>query len=180
MATSVDEWTQRRPPRFRYLKRFIGVVVSVAALFAVGRVAWDVAITQPIQPAAAADACPPAGAPPDPYPAPSQTTINVYNSTERRGLASTTAELLRARGFLIGKVANAPGGRLLPGPSEVRYGVAGRLESRVLAANVGGRLSFVPDDRTTPTVDLFLGAAFRRIATPREAAGLLPRLPTGC
>jgi LytR cell envelope-related transcriptional attenuator len=180
VATSVDERTDRERHRFRYLKRSIGVLVSLAGLAGVGWVAWNVSVNRPIQPAAAADVCPAPGVPPPPYPAPAQVVVNVFNATERRGLAEDTAQLLRLRGFRVSRFGNAPGDRLVPGPSEVRYGPAGRLESRVLAANVGGRLAFVPDERTNTTVDLVLGATFRRIATPAEAASLLRRLPTGC
>jgi LytR cell envelope-related transcriptional attenuator len=169
----------RSRPRFRYLKRLAGVVISLALLAAAGRIAWNYTFAQAIKPSATADACPARGAPPAPYPAPAQVDVNVMNATERRGLASTTSELLRARGFRIGRVANAPQAGLTVS-AEIRYGPAGRLESRVVGAHVGGRLTFVPDDRTTTRVDVVLGAGFRQLATPQQAAALLPRLPTGC
>ncbi|MFD0329774.1 LytR C-terminal domain-containing protein [Streptacidiphilus monticola] len=49
-----------------------------------------------------------ASASPSALPSPSAITVNVYNATTRTGLAGNTANQLKARGFKIGKIGNAP------------------------------------------------------------------------
>ncbi len=43
-----------------------------------------------------------------PLPKPADVTVNVLNATARGGLAKSTADELRKRGFKVGKVGNAP------------------------------------------------------------------------
>lgn len=172
---------ERARPRFRYLKRFVGFVVSVALLVVAGMVAWNYTVSGPIRPAAAADPCPTPGAPPPQNPSARSIRVNVFNATERRGLASTTAELMRARGFQLGRIANAPEGQLLPGVAELRYGRAGVLEARVVAAHLGGRgLTLVRDDRRDASVDVLIGAAFRSLANAATIKAVLPTFPYRC
>ncbi|MEO7069555.1 MAG: LytR C-terminal domain-containing protein, partial [Nostocoides sp.] len=72
--------------------------------------------------------------PPSAVPAPSCTTapknvapvkVNVYNATSRNGLAASTANALKKRGFVIGTVANDPLKKTITGTAEVRYGTSG-------------------------------------------------------
>src|SRR4051794_25655279 len=53
-------------------------------------------------------ACNPPPPPATALPKPGQIRVNVYNATPRGGLAKSTADELKKRGFLIGKVGNAP------------------------------------------------------------------------
>ncbi|MFX4292575.1 LytR C-terminal domain-containing protein [Streptomyces bohaiensis] len=76
-----------------------------------------------------------------PLPDPSAITVNVYNATDRTGLARDTADALAERGFLIGEVDNAPeelvdtvpAGGLLRGADETE--ASGALQ--VLGSHVG-------------------------------------------
>ena len=104
-------------PRFRPVdtrRRAIGVSVVLAALAGVGAGAWAFGIN--------ADAPPSAGCQREVYapPAPTGGLVNVYNSTQRAGLAIEVADQLRQRGFQIGEVDNDPERRKVRGTGELR------------------------------------------------------------
>jgi hypothetical protein len=114
----------------------------------------------------------------------SQIKLNVYNSTNRQGLAAMTADTLKKRGFIIVKVTNDPLKANLAASAEVRG--ASPAAMRVVAAQVvGSRLQ--PDARTDGTVDLVLGAGFTTLASPDQVSATLasptsstPRAGHGC
>ncbi|MFE1770092.1 LytR C-terminal domain-containing protein [Streptomyces sp. NPDC059008] len=105
-------------------------------------------------------------------PAPGTLTVNVFNATQRSGLAKRTADELKKRGFKIGKVGNAPaaydkkvkGAGILLGP---RAAVDGPL--KVLATQLAGAQQKT-DDRKSAELDLILGDAFKDLATQQAAA----------
>ncbi|HSA53472.1 MAG TPA: LytR C-terminal domain-containing protein [Yinghuangia sp.] len=109
-------------------------------------------------------------------PAANTVTVNVYNATDRAGLAAGVAGELKARGFIVGTVANDPlrakGAPSMPGPGELRAGVPGKTPALVVAAHASG---FQPreDARTDASVDLVLGETFQALATPEAAAAAL-------
>lgn len=104
--------------------------------------------------------CPPTG----PVKA-SQVTLNVYNATGRAGLARTTADELRKRGFKIATVTNDPLEKKVTGTSEVRYGATGARAARLVAVQVkGARL--VRDSRSDGSVDIVIGNRFTALAAP--------------
>ncbi|WP_338671674.1 LytR C-terminal domain-containing protein [Streptomyces sp. SCSIO 30461] len=121
------------------------------------------------QAAACAAQASPAAAPLLPKPA--QVTVNVYNATPRAGLAKTTADELRRRGFAVGKVGNAPpvydkkvpGAAMLLGASTAHDGAL-----RVLATQLTGAELRV-DARKTADIDLIIGTAFKSL-TAKPAA----------
>ncbi|GAA3373049.1 LytR C-terminal domain-containing protein [Streptomyces sannanensis] len=104
-------------------------------------------------------------------PTPAQITVNVYNATPRGGLAKTTADELKARGFVIGKVGNASVeyDKKVPGTG-ILLGAPGAYEGafRVLGTQVRGT-QLKADTRTTEDVDLIIGTAFTAL-TARPAA----------
>ena len=125
----------------------------------------------------------PSTAPPPTVVAPAKVRVNVYNATERRGLASTVATALKKRGFTVGEVANDPLKRSVTGLAEVRSSAAGTDASRTVVAQVGP-VVLVPDQRTDASVDLVLGATFKALVSPAAAAANVtptpsPR-PAGC
>ncbi|MFG2284922.1 LytR C-terminal domain-containing protein [Streptomyces sp. NPDC048595] len=105
-------------------------------------------------------------------PAPGTLTVNVFNATQRSGLAKRTADELKKRGFKIGKVGNAPaaydkkvkGAGILLGP---KAAVDGPL--KVLATQLAGAQQKT-DDRKSAELDLILGDAFKDLATQQAAA----------
>jgi hypothetical protein len=109
--------------------------------------------------------------------------VNVYNATDRRGLAARVAGQLEQRGFRIRKVDNDPAERQVTGAAEVRHSDHGADAARTVAAQVAG-VVVVPDQRPGASVDLVLGAGFTGLVPTAEAAAALtptpePR-PAGC
>ncbi|MFF8833877.1 LytR C-terminal domain-containing protein [Streptomyces sp. NPDC015130] len=110
---------------------------------------------------------PPAAA----LPKPGQITVNVYNATPRSGLAKTTADELKKRGFKVGKVGNAPaafdkkvpGAGLLLGAPTATKGAFPVLGTQLKGATTK------TDTRGTADVDLIIGTAFKTL-TPKTAA----------
>jgi hypothetical protein len=169
--------------RRRKVRRALAVVVVAAALAVAGWYAWDFVSdgsddvrTRP------RPTCPAPSPTPTVVPA-GQVKVNVYNSTDRRGLAARVAGQLERRGFRVGKVDNDPAGRTVTGPAEVRHSTAGTDAARTVAAQVG-EVGWLPDLRQGASVDLVLGAGFTGLLPPAEAAAALspsPRpVPSGC
>lgn len=98
-------------------------------------------------------------------PKPAQITVNVYNATPRAGLAKTTADELRKRGFKVGKVGNAPAAydKKVPGAGILLGAPAASKGSfSVLGTQLKGATTKV-DARTTADVDLIIGTAFKTL-----------------
>ncbi|MFG2115062.1 LytR C-terminal domain-containing protein [Streptomyces sp. NPDC048718] len=113
--------------------------------------------------------CKPAPKPTTPaaatLPKPAQITVNVYNATPRGGLAKATADELKKRGFVIGKVGNAPAaldkkvtgtGLLLGAPGATKGGFS------VVGTQLKGATTKV-DTRTTADIDFVIGTAFKQL-----------------
>ncbi|MGW0121272.1 LytR C-terminal domain-containing protein [Streptomyces sp. NPDC003327] len=111
-------------------------------------------------------------------PKPGQITVNVYNATPRSGLAKTTADELRKRGFKIGKVGNAPTAydKKVPG-SGVLLGAPAATKGAfsVLGTQLAGTTTKV-DARTTADVDLIIGTAFKTLSPKATADAALVAL----
>jgi hypothetical protein len=112
-----------------------------------------------------------------PLPAPSTITVDVFNSTDRQGLAKTTADELERRDFVIGDVANDPLDDPIAGTAEVRYGPKGKRQATVVAAQVP-ESTLVNDKRADKTVSLALGEAYDGLATPEQVAAQLSPSPS--
>lgn len=104
-------------------------------------------------------------------PKPAQITVNVYNATPRSGLAKSTADELKKRGFAIGKIGNAPAaydkkvagaGMLLGAPGATKGAFP------VLGTQLKG-VTTKTDTRATADVDLIIGTAFKNL-DPKAAA----------
>ncbi|MER6423284.1 LytR C-terminal domain-containing protein [Streptomyces sp. NPDC001137] len=104
-------------------------------------------------------------------PKPGTITVNVYNATERSGLAKNTADELKKRGFKIGDVGNASKefDKKVKGTA-ILLGAPSALNSSlpVLATQLAGAEKRA-DTRKGTAVDLILGTAFKDL-TPKAAA----------
>jgi len=109
---------------------------------------------------------------------PPAVTVNVYNSTNRAGLAGSVAKLLRTQGFKVVDVANDPLGRSISGVGEIRYGPAGKAGATLVGARLSGA-KVVLDSRTDATVDLVLGKTFKALTVPPKVAPTKPGKPAG-
>lgn len=95
-------------------------------------------------------------------PKPGQVSVNVYNSTDRTGLAASTAATLQERGFVVGTVANDPLGTTVAGTAEIRYGPKGEDEAKLVQYYFAGS-KLVLDDRKDTSVDVSLGEKFKQV-----------------
>lgn len=174
-----DKYPRMRRPRNR---RKI-VLAAVAAMAALGLAGWGTvqlidAFTgggAKISASGGSTRCKPTPTPSPsaapPPPLPRQITVNVYNATPRSGLAKSTADELKKRGFRIGKVGNAsaaydkkvPGTAVLLGASTAQNGAF-----RVLGTQVQG-FQAKTDTRRTADVDFIIGTAFKALDAKASA-----------
>ncbi|MER6062005.1 LytR C-terminal domain-containing protein [Streptomyces sp. NPDC001792] len=179
-----DKYPRMRPPR-RRARLVAAVVASVAVL---GLIGWGtlqlIDVFTGGKKASAAgpktDCHPKAdtAAQVKVLPKPGQITVNVYNATERTGLAKSTADELKKRGFKIGDVGNAPGefdkkvksAGILLGPAAAR-----NTSLQVLAAQLAGAEQRT-DARKGADLDLILGDGFKGLDKPAAAEQALTRL----
>lgn len=185
-----DKYPRMRPPRRRGRLAF-ALVASAAVL---GLTGWgtlqliDVFTGGEKTSSAATEVCPAAkpsvaasasAAAAKALPQPAKITVNVYNATRRTGLAKTTADELKKRGFRIGEVGNAPkeydgkvkGTGLLIGPASALHSTLPVLATQLAS----------PEQRTDAahkgqTVDLIIGTAFKGLTTPSDATRALTAL----
>ncbi|HET7822791.1 MAG TPA: LytR C-terminal domain-containing protein [Ornithinibacter sp.] len=111
---------------------------------------------------------------------PETTRVNVYNASDRVGLAGSVARSLRERGFVIAKVANDPSSRKAPKVAEIRYGAKGEAQAKLLRTTLPKGTTLVKDQRKVATVDLALGAKYTTLApVPTTTAMPMCPAPTG-
>lgn len=190
-----DKYPRMRRPRHR--RRI--VLAAGAAVVVLGAAGWgtlqlvdvfsggdDTRTTS----ARGADCKPVAKATTTPVPAlpkPAQITVNVYNATPRSGLAKSTADELKKRGFVIGKIGNAPAAydKKVPGAG-ILLGSPGATKGAftVLGTQLKGATTKT-DTRATADVDLIIGTAFKTLDPKATADAALVALnkpkpaPTG-
>jgi hypothetical protein len=99
-------------------------------------------------------------------------TLNVYNSTQRHGLAANTAAQLKQRGYVIGQVTNDPLKANLTISAQVRGAKSQTAELREVAAEVPGA-QIQTDTRNDPSVDLVLGTGFTSLASSQQVTAAL-------
>ncbi len=112
-------------------------------------------------------------------PRPAQITVNVFNATTRSGLAKTTADELKKRGFKIGEVGNAtkqydkkvPGTGLLLGPSSSL-----NTSLPVLATQLGTAERRTDAARKGAEIDLIIGDGFKALSSQADATQALTAL----
>ena len=102
-------------------------------------------------------------------PAVERVRVNVYNGTKTPGLAGTTAQTLRARGFTIKEVGNAVGNRDITGVGELRYGPKGKASAQLLEYYFPGAI-LVPDGRSKRVVDVIIGSGFTAVVDDATVA----------
>ncbi|MFE3829921.1 LytR C-terminal domain-containing protein [Streptomyces sp. NPDC059092] len=175
-----SKYPRMRRPRHR--RRI--VLAAVAAVVALGLAGWgtlqliDVFSGDSTKNTTAGERnrpdCEPSPSPTAPahaLPKPGEITVNVYNATPQDGLAKTTADELRKRGFAIGKVGNAPEtyDKKVPGAG-ILLGATSASDSAltVLGTQLRGATPKA-DTRTTKDVDLIIGSAFKALDVQKDA-----------
>jgi hypothetical protein len=94
---------------------------------------------------------------------PRRVQVNVYNATQRKGLARSVAIQLRYRGYVIHDVANDPQQEQVLGTAVIRFGVQGEPAAKLLATQVP-QVGLNDDERSGPVIDLVLGEEFSNLA----------------
>ncbi|MEU7044642.1 LytR C-terminal domain-containing protein [Streptomyces varsoviensis] len=111
-------------------------------------------------------------------PKPGAITVNVLNATPRGGLAKTTADELKSRGFKVGKVGNAPAeydkkvksSGLLLGAPAAADGALKVLGTQLTGAEIKS------DGRKGGDVDLIIGSEFKNLTAKKDAERSLAAL----
>ena len=101
---------------------------------------------------------------------PADVSLNVYNSTSRKGLAAAVAKAADARGFKVKAVGNDPKQANVKQVAQIRFGPEGAASARLVKAHVPQAV-YVNDKRTGDTVDLVVGAGWKSF-------GKVPVIPT--
>lgn len=114
----------------------------------------------------------------------SRVNVNVYNSTQRVGLAGDVAKILGVRGFNIVQVENDPLGVVIEGEGEIRYGPKGEANAELMAYHFPGA-TLLNDGRAGKRIDVVLGTKFVDLANDAEVVAQLARpspsaSPAGC
>ncbi len=107
-------------------------------------------------------------------PKPGTVTTNVFNATDRAGLARKTADTLAARGFVISRVANDPLAKTIPGVAEIRFGPEGKANAQLMGYYVVGATK-VADKRTDASIDVVLGVKFVGVADQKAVTAALAK-----
>jgi uncharacterized membrane protein (DUF485 family) len=146
----------------RRQRRRAAVTLTLVGLVMIGTFAYAAAYFQGwvafgTPPPVASPACP--AAVPAKVVTPGAVTINVYNATNRNGLAASVAKSLRRQGFKVQTIANDPLGKQIAGVGEVRHGQSGATGAKLAALSLLGA-AVVLDNRPDDTVDIVLGDRF--------------------
>lgn len=153
-----------RPTDERRRRRRAAIVLVVVAILLVGLLVVGLAVNRGwiagglTRPSAA----PTAPCTPTPTLSASTVQLNVYNGTERAGLAAGAAAALDRQGFRIQAVKNDPLGRRVTGVGEIRHGAKGAAAAALLAGRVPGT-KLVRDARTDAALDLVVGSGFTAV-----------------
>ncbi|AXG79080.1 LytR C-terminal domain-containing protein [Streptomyces paludis] len=110
-------------------------------------------------------------------PKPRQIKVNVYNATPTAGLAKTTADELKKRGFVIGEVGNAPEAydKKVPGTGLLLGSAVSDSAKTVLGTQLTGATKKT-DARKTKDVDLIIGTAFKKLNVQKDVDEALATL----
>ncbi len=124
-----------------------------------------------------------------PAPAPtvqafSDTSVHVFNASNRKGLALAVARDLQRRGFRVPSTpTNDPAKTQVTTLAVIRHGAKGGLAAHTLATVVAGPVTYQQDDRLGTDVDLVLGQTFALTPAPsgtgRPTAGGTPTAAAG-
>jgi hypothetical protein len=113
----------------------------------------------------------------DPTLTPGGVTLNVYNASDRTGLAAAVARSLEKKGFRVSTVDNDPHGKTILTVGEIRTGPRGAAGAVLVSKRLAGA-KIVQDDRADASVDLVLGKKYRALSTPPAVRATKGTAPT--
>ncbi len=167
MAFEDEQLTEEAAARrhhWRRIRTSVTLLVLIGVVIGAAWYSWA-NLVEDDESAAGSTGQPCAPGQPTAAPAPAEVQVNVYNSTDRSGLASAVARLVRERGFVVVDVDNDPMERSITGTAEVRSRADDQAAAELVATLVPGAV-YVPDERTEATIDLVLGDAFEALSDP--------------
>jgi hypothetical protein len=88
----------------------------------------------------------------------------VYNSTNRAGIAKSTAKTLQADGFKVLSVQNDPANQVIPGVAEIRYSLDQKNSATLLAYYFPTAKLVQYQGETESKVVVSLGTKFTAVA----------------
>ncbi|MET3921211.1 LytR C-terminal domain-containing protein [Arthrobacter sp. UYEF20] len=97
------------------------------------------------------------------YTPPDKINLNVFNSTNRPGLAQSVADEFAARHFIVGAVGNTTSS--YRGVALIVSGAAGQPAAFTVQRNLAGS-DYLQDARTDPSVDVILTGDYKELARP--------------
>lgn len=155
---------RRQPNQRRPVWGIVGaVVLGTVGLLAIALgLVWWLSSSDDADPAAAPTPLPCSTTlvtPVETLPAAEAVVVNVFNSTDRAGLAAQTADELRAAGYQVKKVGNDDADVAVSSSAELRFGPKGERAAERLRFLIPDAV-LVPIDRSNKRVDVVLGAAF--------------------
>lgn len=159
-----------RAPRrtWRHVRTAVTLLILVGFVVGAAWYSWNrvVASDDETDPTRVSPTCAPVVA--TDAPQPDKVELNVYNATDRGGLAREVASKMRKRGFAILEVDNDPLDKTIKGSAEVRSHPDQEKAASVVVAVVPGS-EYVPDERESDAVDLVLGESFEKLAGAPKA-----------
>ncbi len=126
--------------------------------------------------ASGAGATPTCGEPTPVAALPSETTVEVLNATEVRGLANAVSEVLTARGFTVSRIGNEETTIEVLESAQVRHGPDSVLQAQAVAAQFVSAV-LIDDGREGRIVELSIGQGYRRMADEETAAAAMAPVP---
>lgn len=186
-TTSTDDAAVRRATRRRRLQQrqtviFGGLVTALLVIALIAGAIWTGLLPAPVTREFSAEEetagqlvqpCPPEGAVPVEL---SSVTANVYNGTDRAGLAAATGSALGALGVVVNQEANWPAGSY-DGVVQVVSGPLGVTAAYSVARLFEGAVVALDSTRNDETVDVVLGQAYQSMLSPDQVATLDPAAP---
>jgi hypothetical protein len=145
------------------------VILGVLMLAAVIVVTWTIVSDDQRGETAAGRQCGPGEKPAaTKVPNEKDVKLNVYNSTDRSGLAQETASKLKGVGFAVLSYKQDPTGSVIHNSAQIRFGRKAVGAAQLVRAYVpGSQLAYDPD-REDATVDLVLGDKYSGIRGPTD------------
>lgn len=137
----------------------LGALAAAGLLVASGavKIPFDPGFSKEVVPTAAVSKipCPPPGTPPTPW---DELIVNVYNGTQRTGLATQTGNTLTSLGIQVKTAANNPQGSIT-GTAQIVTSKAGAVQAYTIKGLLP-QADVIFDARSDNTIDVVLGPDF--------------------
>jgi hypothetical protein len=149
-------------------RRPLPALICLIALTLLTALVWWRVLHRGDHHAIAASPCTPTSTP-TVQPRPPSILVSVLNSTQRAGLAKSTATSLARQGFKISGYGNDTGHTAIAGTAQIRYSPAQKTAATLLAYYFPGAKLVSLAASSDPTVVISLGTKFKALASSTAA-----------